>query len=139
MKRLLAVCMFCVLLAGCCLNPECPTPTDENVFLLEITFHTDRPIHSVSYRYSLDGTTVGSGGACNADNSPIAEGEVFLFPLDRNDLPENTDHSALELELFLTNAQGKTFPCQLSSPVHVVFGQVCKLQLEGNFINGFTA
>lgn len=68
-------------------------------FQILIDFYNLPPVYTLGYVCQLNGKNVSSGGAQNADNTPL--GKNTTITIDREMLPENADLSALEIRFSL--------------------------------------
>ena len=106
---------------------------NRNVTLNLVNF-TENYIQSISYSIYSDGELISSGGASNADNSPIKRGEIFTVFFEHGDLGSG---QTVTIELGIELPDGRNYTVSDSFRVPSQDGAETTLLLEGNEKDGF--
>ena len=134
MKKLVAfvLVLTCVLgLVGC--NTNNATENSDETNKINIVYAGTEEIYGIGYAYYVNGVVVCSGEGCNADGSAIKMGDDFT--LEKEDFLE--DVQVVELELFVSDQSGKEYACPSKITLNTDMKTACKLQITGDYINGF--
>ena len=116
----------------------------ENSFQVLVDFCDTPPIYALCYACEVNGETVISGGVQNADESPL--GKNVTVSINREDLPDNVDLSALAIRFSLYLEPGDTpeITYYVKESMYTeypafLFGRVYDVEIMPNGSGGFEA
>jgi len=111
-----------------------PELVDSRNVTLNLVNFTENEIQAISYSIYADGNLISSGGASNADESPIKRGEIFPFFLEYGDLGSGKN---VTIELGIELPDGKSYTIKESIHVPYQAGAETTLLIIGNVKDGF--
>ena len=107
----------------------------QNDNMVKIINKSQEEIYGIGYSCYEDGYVICSGGACNADNSAIKTGAVFVLD---NSLFEEEPKS-VEIELSVMDAQENEYPCVVRIFWNPYNQKACNIEITGDYESGFCA
>ena len=107
----------------------------QNDNMVKIINKSQEEIYGIGYSCYDDGYVICSGGACNADNSAIKTGAVFVLD---NSLFEEEPKS-VEIELSVMDAQENEYPCAVRIFWNPYNQKACNIEITGDYEKGFCA
>lgn len=122
--KLYVVCLMMLCMAACG-NQEAGNGGE---FMVKIVNTASDDIYGLEYTCYVNGNMISSGGACNADNSVIKNGETFIL----QELPTAEE---FEVEVLVIDENGKPYDCV--SKADIKRGETYSFQITGDFENGF--
>ncbi len=97
-------------------------------YMVKVVNNTSVDIYGIGYYFYINGNVVNSGGACNADNSVIKNGEAFF-------LEQISDGEAFSVEFSVADKNGKEYFCP--TKMEIKRGEQYTIQIVGDFEKGF--
>ena len=132
MKKII-MCIFYFLLTFGLM--ACGNSEQQNDNMVKIINKSKVKIYGIGYTYYEDGCLICSGGACNADNSAIKTGSVFVLD---NPLFEEEPKS-VEIELSVSDEEENEYPCAFKILLSPNNQKTCNIEITGDYENGFCA